>query len=153
MNMIKEIKGDLLEFPEGIDTIMHCCNCQCVMGGGIAFSIANAFPDAYKVDLTTNNQGVSKAGGFTYHKEPDGKRIVNLYGQHGIGRGRQINYENLYTAIDLAMDTLALHEGIVGIPKFMGCGLAGGDWRIVKAMIEVLSEKHKCRVVIVEYDG
>lgn len=49
------IKGDLIKLAlDGrFDVIVHGCNCQCAMGAGIAKSIKETFPEAYKADLAT----------------------------------------------------------------------------------------------------
>jgi len=45
---MKIIKGDLLkEFPVNLDAIGHVCNCQGVMGSGIALAIRDKFPTVY----------------------------------------------------------------------------------------------------------
>ena len=47
MAKIEVIKGDVLSIKEGI--IVHGCNCQGVMGGGVALSIRNQFPTVYNL--------------------------------------------------------------------------------------------------------
>jgi O-acetyl-ADP-ribose deacetylase (regulator of RNase III) len=154
--MIEEIRGDLLDFPEGITVIMHQANCRHTMGAGIAKQIKDRYPTAYKADRSTV-YGNQKMGTFSYSfiGKNCQRVIFNLYGQDGFGRTiRSTNYEALYLAIDNAFKMIkrfSLYHYKVGIPKFMGCGLAGGDWRIVRAMVESLSEQYNLTVVIVEW--
>ena len=45
---MRTIRGDLLQFAlDGeFEAIVHGCNCQCVMGKGIALAIKQRFPEA-----------------------------------------------------------------------------------------------------------
>ena len=84
---MKVIQGDLIQLAlEGrFDAIIHGCNCQCVMGAGIAKSIRVNFPEAYEADLTTKSiKPEVKLGTFTYgHVARDGVsfRVINAYTQ------------------------------------------------------------------------
>ena len=62
---MKTVRGDLLKLAlDGhFDVIVHGCNCQCVMGAGIALSIKNAFPEAFAADLATANNGIPNTVG------------------------------------------------------------------------------------------
>ena len=52
---MKEVAGDLIQLANDgkFDVIVHGCNCQCMMGGGIARQIRQAFPEAYDADCRT----------------------------------------------------------------------------------------------------
>ena len=74
MNEIETIKGNLLDFPPhhpddpdryiGINNIAHSCNCQNVMGGGIAKQIKERYPQAYEADTEFYNSEYDKNGQF-----------------------------------------------------------------------------------------
>jgi len=154
---MKTIKGNLLDFPDGINILFHQANCHCVMGAGIAAQIKERYPAAYDADLATKGQ--DKLGKFStalISGDPL-KIIVNLYGQDDIG-GRATNYEAIYNAMEVAMERMANSprkehfKFHIGIPKGMSCGLASGDWRILEVMIAVLEEKYGIPVTIVEWD-
>jgi O-acetyl-ADP-ribose deacetylase (regulator of RNase III) len=69
MNM-NRIKGDLIELAiDGeFDLIIHGCNCFCTMGAGIAKTIKQKFPEAYKADLETEKGDKSKLGEISWAK-------------------------------------------------------------------------------------
>ena len=158
--MITEIDGDLLDFPNGVDVLFHQANCQNVMGAGIAAQIKQRYPAAFKADADCGPKGSCRLGKFSVAKVNDDPRrfIFNLYGQKTIGGDRSTNYEAIYEAMDRAfhlLETNILEHGgtfHVGIPHKMSCALAGGDWRILRAMIEVLVDKYKIPVTIVKYN-
>jgi len=52
---MKTIKGDLiaLALSGKFDVIVHGSNCFCTMGAGIAKTIKETFPAAYRADLAT----------------------------------------------------------------------------------------------------
>lgn len=165
--MIHEIKGDLLEeFRKGtVNIIGHQANCHCVMGSGIAKQIREQFPEAFYADKDTETyypSPESKLGESSY-EEVDAGVIFNLYGQFNyLPRVRQTNYEALYKSLDGMFRFIdrEFKKGrwnnktppTFGFPKLMGCGLAGGDWRIVRPMIDVIFEGSGYDVYIVEWD-
>lgn len=150
---MNEINGDLLSFPSGIQVICHQANCLATMGAGIARQIREQFPEAAKADREAFNKNQAKLGLFSAVQISDDppKYIVNLYGQHGIDGEKNTDYEGLYTSIDNLFKIISPKGYAVGFPKNMGCGLGGGDWRIVQSIIEVLMEKHGVNVTIVNY--
>ncbi len=126
--------GDLLEFAaNGIfDVIIHGCNCFCSMGGGIARSIAERFPEANIADQRTIIGDRSKLGGYT-SVTINNLKIINAYTQYDCGGPKPIDYnalEKVFTKLnsDLAPDSK------IGIP-LIGAGLAGGDWNTIQSII------------------
>lgn len=143
------IDGDLFDFfvggpmKERCDVIMHVCNCQGVMGSGIALSIRKKFPPAYEAykGFHMRMGGSDIPLGSISHAtiNGDGKLIINLHAQRfygGDGR-RYLDYEALYKCLVTA-SVLVFAEGHtrIGVPYLMGCDRAGGDWKIVDAMCE-----------------
>ena len=132
--MITEIDTNLLEYS--LDGIIHSCNCQHIFGG-LAGAIRNKFPEAYEADLKTPRNDKSKLGTFSVAVLPSNYHIYNLYGQFNIGYGRMTNYEAVATGLS-AIKNHAFNAGLkkLGLPKYMGSKLGGGNWNIVKAIIE-----------------
>ena len=127
------------------------------MGAGIAKQIKERYPEAYEADTQAKKDGYNKLGYFSYAKvceEPE-RWVVNVYGQDDIGGERATNYEGLYQALNTLMIVAKNTEKeiIVGVPKFMGCGLAGGSWRIVSAMLEDLEQRFETEIVCVELES
>jgi O-acetyl-ADP-ribose deacetylase (regulator of RNase III) len=138
---MKTIKGDLIQagINGDVDLIIHQCNCFCTMKSGIAPKIAKAFPWAKEADDGTIIGDRRKLGRYSVGMGLP--IIINLYGQYD-WRGRssgkvETDYEALEEGLRrLALDLAVINfKGKIGIPK-IGCGLGGGDWSIVKAIIE-----------------
>jgi len=136
-------RGDLLK--SDCDIIMHQANCLSTMGGGIAKQIKMQFPEVYKVDAYSPLDPEEKLGKYTSAVvENNGKDVefVNLYGQLAYGRGRQhTDYDALRSALfgylsDKAKEVDSLIDYKIGLPKYIGCGLGGGDWSVVYDILE-----------------
>ena len=150
---LKNTKGDLLDFPEGINIVCHCANCQCTMQSGIAKQIKERFPAAYKADLGTKKGDRSKLGTYTRAKVGENQFIVNFYAQFEYGRDkRNFDYEAFIQCLEKFFDTISGQDFIVGFPKFIGCDRAMGEWEIVENIIHVFSKKYKVKVIIVEWE-
>lgn len=150
--MLCNEKGDLLE--SDCTVIMHQANCFKTMGAGIAKSIAEKYPEAHLADKSLPLSPTQRLGKFSYAKAEDGKTVVNLYGQYNYGQGIQTDYDSLESAIHQfftkAREDSSVNLEKVGVPYKMGCGLAGGDWAIVKSILNRQSEFHKVIIYIYE---
>lgn len=129
--------SDLLDaFDTGEVTIIaHQANCFCAMGAGIAPLIAARWPKAKEADDATLKGDKKKLGHFTMAGIDYTKAIFNLYGQ--FTPGKATNYEALENAMIGMSNILAPEKEHVriGFPK-LGCGIGGGDWATVEAMIK-----------------
>lgn len=181
-NEVKHIKGNLLDFPSycktnrneyvGINVIAHSCNCQNVMGAGIAKQIKDRFPQAFEADRERWDNEYNDGGHWRsqigdYSKAeieskflPNNKgRIYNLYTQSGYSTSkREVNYEYFWRAMKAMQEDLLFiqHETgeqqVLGLPYGISCGLAGGNWEIIKAMIEDIFLNSLIKTYIVEFN-
>ena len=156
--MVNYVKGNLLD--SDCDYICHQVNCQGVMGSGIARQIRERFPIVYEAYLDRHHRYMGLGiptermlGSIDVILENSfGGFVINMYSQNNCGYdGRR------YTSYD-AFD-IALHEirrnvppgRKIGFPKNIGCGLGGGNWKVISALIEeILGEDYD--VYIYEYD-
>lgn len=152
----QEIDGDLIELAkEGkFDVIAHGCNCHSTMGAGIAPQMAKAFGcDLFEMELWGST--VRKLGNIDYKYMFVGEKelaVVNAYTQFNYGRNhadgdaKPLSYE----ALTLCMKKInILFSGKhIGLPK-IGAGLAGGDWELIKFIIQ--RELQDCQVTVVNY--
>lgn len=133
------IKGDLIELLLNgeFNVIVHGCNCFCTMGAGIAKQIKKRFPRVYESDLQTIRGDKNKLGNIRIIKYKNFD-IINAYTQY--------NYINITNRINVDYD--AIRSCFKQIKKFyskynnikigyplIGCGLAGGNWNIVRKII------------------
>jgi O-acetyl-ADP-ribose deacetylase (regulator of RNase III) len=139
--MLTYRNGDLL--AAGEDIIVHGCNCMRTMGSGIAAQIREKCPTAYAADQRTIWGDKDKLGTFTCATDDlNGKLtiVVNAYTQWDYSRSRVCaDYNAIEKVFELICQTFA-HK-VIALPK-IGCGLAGGDWKIVSEILEKISDKY-----------
>lgn len=138
--MIHIVKGDLLK--SDCDIIVHQSNSFAKLGAGIAKQIVHKYPQVEIVDRLYHIPVGSKArlGNYSVYLAPDGVRVVNMYSQYKWGRGKQ---QTDYKAMEEALYTILkdVKGKKLGMPYLIGCGLAGGDWKEVYALIDKLSHE------------
>lgn len=139
--MAKWIEGgkDILQATSGV--IAHGVNCQGVMGSGVAAALRKRYPEIMGNDqfgytnLTTKYLASDLLGTVDFCTVSDELTIANCFTQDKYGtQKRQVNYE----AIALCFEELesSLYEGeMLHIPK-IGAGLAGGNWEIIRTIID-----------------
>jgi O-acetyl-ADP-ribose deacetylase (regulator of RNase III) len=132
---IIEVKGDLL--ASNCEIIAHGANCFHTFGSGIAKQIREQYPKAFEADYRTIKGSKEKLGSYSFadvSSDKSRKYIVNLYTQYTFGTDKvQLDYEALIKSL-VHLKRLAGNNLKIGIPR-IGCGLAGGDWNAVKAII------------------
>jgi hypothetical protein len=131
---INYIKGNLLEAPDFL--IGHGCNAQGVMGSGVAKYVREKWPNAYEIYHNVCIEEPNNLGGRVIPVNVgNDKYVLNMITQNLYGTdSRKANYEYIYSAFESIKEEVKA-EGSLAIP-FIGCGLAGGSWHIIKAIIE-----------------
>ena len=120
--------------------VCHQVNCKGVMGAGLALQVKNLYPgvfDAYRDKCELIKEGIGGLGDVQFCSVLDeaGYIIANIFGQDGYGRYKQ---QTDYAALEKAFITIgnSFPNAIIRFPYEMGCGLGGGSWRVVSALIE-----------------
>jgi O-acetyl-ADP-ribose deacetylase (regulator of RNase III) len=138
----KEIEGDLISLALAgeFDVIAHGCNCQSVMGAGLAPQVAKAFGcDMFEMELW--GKTIEKLGCIDYKTFVLGENTVWSLEDYKTNRdGPELTVINAYTQYDLGKNldyealTLCLRKinhifkgKHIGLP-LIGCGIAGGVW-------------------------
>lgn len=142
--MIEYIKGDL--FTTDVVHIAHGCNCQGVMGAGVAKIVKDRFPNAFKVYhnrvILETNQNLASGcdptrsllGKVIQAPMENDKIIIHCLTQDYYGNNwRHVNYDAVATAFEKI--ALSYPPKTLAMPK-IGTGLGGGDWNIIEAIIE-----------------
>ena len=135
---MKIIEGDLIGLAlEGeFDLIVHGCNCFCTMGAGIAKTIKDVFPEAYKADLNTKKGSKEKLGKISTAEVQSGENriiVVNGYTQfYPSGDGVLVDYEAVSSVFYTIKQQFPGTR--IGYPM-IGAGLARGDWSIISSLI------------------
>ena len=145
---------DIDIFKQKSDAIIHQCNCFGVMGGGIAKLIRDKYPEAAAADKQTKCGDKAKMGHYSCVKANDGKYIYNLYSQFRYGvEKRHTDYEafhNGLNGIHTHMKNLELKTA--SIPYNIGCGLGGGSWKVINAIIEDIFDDSNIQLYICRYN-
>jgi O-acetyl-ADP-ribose deacetylase (regulator of RNase III) len=134
------VKGDVTKATENI--IIHQVNCQSTMGSGVALSIRNAFPKAYKDYMAFSEQARKNKekllGQVCMSNVKPDKYVANLFGQEFYGREkkRYTSYDALYDGLVYIHEHAKQYGFSVAIPFGIGSARGGADWDIVYAMID-----------------
>ena len=137
---MKYVKGDLLNAEETV--IAHGCNCQGVMGSGVALAVKNKYPYAY-IQYVKDIKSGRQLGDCSFYMEADdkiNKIVLSLLTQEYFGTDRrQVNYAaivySLIHALNIADLDYDFEIKTIAIPK-IGAGLGGGDWNIIEAILK-----------------
>lgn len=139
-NILTFIKGDILQgIPSDFESIkkpivvLHGCNCHHIMGAGIAAYLRNKFPEIYAIDCKTEKSSRAKLGTYSTVWIHDKLVILNCYTQYNIGlqNGPPVDY----TAVRSCLKSVNTEfNGWEIRSPMIGCGLAGGDWNVVKSI-------------------
>lgn len=144
-------------FGEGdIKVIAHQANLFHTMGHGIAAIIKKRYPEAYIADLETPYGDETKLGTYSVSKQTalDGKHIVNVYSQQGIGgNNRNTRYDAVTDAFERLEKSLRKKittrpDYILGVPYGYGSVLGGGRWPIVASILHTIFDKSPVQLIV-----
>lgn len=135
--------GNLLDVQAG--HIVHGCNAQGVMGSGVAKAIRDKWPHVYQnyrdiYEEAGLNLGEAHPVLITPELKVWNAITQNLYGASG---GRFVSYDavevcfrNINEYIATGFESMAdLQPREIHIP-LIGAGLGGGNWEIIREIIE-----------------
>ena len=139
---IKVIKGDILSVESGV--VVHGVNCQSVFGAGLAKQIRQKYPEVCSEYLRI----FKDYGGYRYKGDrsllghiqvtsiSDDLHFVNAFTQlnYGNDEKKYVSYDAVDTVFCNIAKTIS-EENDIHFPK-IGCGLAGGEWSVIKSIIE-----------------
>ena len=153
--MIETKFGDMLAATEGI--LVHGCNCQGIMGSGIARLVREKWPDVHQAYRNRHIQsglqlgevifvGSSQAPAVITQKYlhavtaqlPTSLIVANAMTQFTCGSDKNMVYVD-YDAVFAAfarINLLARDSGLTVNFPLIGCGLGNGQWKEVASAIE-----------------
>lgn len=135
------LNKDILTIKRGI--IVHQVNCKKVMGKGLAREIRREYPQHYFDYLKKEPQ----LGDIIVTKINPQLFIVGIYGQDNYGYGGCFTNYDAFQKGFLRIRELAEKEKLsIYVPYKIGCGLAGGDWLIIKNILEQVPDCYCCKV-------
>ena len=136
--------------------IAHGVNCRGAMGAGFARQIRTRFPKAYDrymmaCQRTPNPERL--LGRILPVRISEDLTVIHCFTQLNYGRvadHRYLSYDALYDCFKKIGSTID-YPVPIAIPK-IGCGLAGGNWEIVEAIITETTTNHLIKVYDVNND-
>jgi O-acetyl-ADP-ribose deacetylase (regulator of RNase III) len=145
--MFTQRSGDLIKSPDNDGFIVHGCNAQGVMGGGIALTIKQHWPQVYKDYRYTKMQSITgeiKMGSIIPVPIDRDRVVINAitqryYSGHPYAQdGCQVDYEALLHCFEQINDLPNQYPHIKPILHFpsIGAGLARGDWSVISEIID-----------------
>lgn len=146
MMLIKE-EGNLV--TGNYEVFCHQVNCYKVMGAGIAKQIRDRYPEVYE---EYEKREYAFLGAIDWIHTHDGRICVNMYAQKDYGTGsRKTDYIGFAGCLAELEDYLCSvpKDYKVAFPYRIGCGLAGGDWKVVEALLEDFAYRVEQPVYIV----
>jgi len=151
---MKEIEGNLLDITRGI--IVHGCNCQGVMGSGVALAVKTKYKEVFKAYSNTEpalgrvvictsviDDVCEKYKMWVDQTLPKELYIVNALTQNSYGSDgkRYVDYD----AISACFYQVKMVAKELKLPVYfplIGAGLGGGDWaEISKRIDQVLGDE------------
>lgn len=154
--------GDLLDAEE--EYILQQCNCVACKPHGLSAAIAKRFPfaDPYSLrrPMPERNFAVKEdqptPGSIQLLDNEDcSKKVICLFAQYGMGKPYSYTNKGSTAVLDsfelrqkwfkLCLDEVAQlvpSGSALAIPFQIGCGLAGGDWKIYNKMITEWAANH-----------
>lgn len=139
--MIKILNGNL--FDTDAEIICHQCNCQGVMGSGVAAEVKRRYPNVFRTYCDTYIYEGLMLGDtiIVPTKNNKGQVIANLCAQDKYGRDKQYtDYDALRKCLRSVRDFIehSKWEGVarIAFPYGMGSVRGGGDWNTVYQIIE-----------------
>lgn len=149
--MIEYRQLDLLMIECGV--VAHGCNCQGVMGAGLAKVLREQYPSIFKeyTTLCTNKSPEELLGRAQMVSVSKNLMIANCFTQLSYGRDKthaEANavYDALYSLCDWMKSRREF--GTVYLPK-IGCGLGGLNWELdVEPRVRSLAEQTGIKFVV-----
>ena len=163
---INYLEGNALEPVKStksvVDLIVHCVNCQGVMGSGIAKQIKKKWPivfSEYQKYCNRTNK-LELMGLAQYVKISPDLYVVNLFGQYSTGLlyvGDVAVIPADYRAVKIGFANIKLRlldkkiAYALNMPRIC-CGLAHGEWAEIEKIINEVFGNTDVEINVYDYD-
>jgi len=142
------VEGDV--FASGANVIAHGCNTKGGFGSGVAGIMAKKHPSARTSYLSKYRTEEWQLGDVQFVLST-GVIIANCATQKDyLPRGkRHADYDAIRICMTKVKDFAKEYGYTIAIPK-IGAGLAGGDWKIIKKILDEVFADYDCAVHYLE---
>ena len=144
MKEINYITGDATNpVGQGNKVICHICNDIGLWGKGFVLALSKRWPEPQQQFLnwyqgrTNNSFGLGGVHFVKVEKSSDEIWVANMIGQHGVKSipdGPPIRYEAVEMCLEKVRQKAISIGAAIHMPR-IGCGLAGGKWDKIEAII------------------
>jgi O-acetyl-ADP-ribose deacetylase (regulator of RNase III) len=124
----------------GFMYILQVCNDEGKYGAGFSGALAKRWPtveSSYR-QWWRNRFGKLDLGDIQVVQVQSDTCVINMIGQHGVGKDEKgnapIRYDALEKALNKAGVEISTNKGSAHMPR-IGCGLAGGEWEKVEQLV------------------
>ena len=144
--MINYVDGDATDLQgDGPKFLLHVVNNIGLWGAGFVMAVSRRWPQPEEAYYELGSHDYYPLGLAQFVKVEEDLWVVNMIGQHGVGRRDGGPPPVRYEAIETALKVVAVacldpaYRGpykavAVHAPRF-GAGLAGGDWKIIEQLV------------------
>lgn len=139
--MFREVEGNL--FTIDVHAIGHGCNCEGIMGAGVALSMRLMYPEMFEEYQGMCREGLAKPGAFWEYAAEDGKTIYNLFTQPTAGPSARLMYirDSVLKALIHWRSWRTLTSGTDFAVPQLGSGLGGLEWPDVRGVLKEVAER------------
>lgn len=137
---INVVKGNVLHAPCGY--IIHGCNTSGRMGKGVALEIRKKWPKIYVSYLQAFNLGRLQLGSISGGLVAPQLCVINAVTQIGYGNDGhpRTHPPSIGAAFGAVVQMASVTPQLENVPMvisfpLIGCGLGGGDWKLVEPEI------------------
>lgn len=128
------LKGDVTKADQ--DVIAHGVNCKGAMGSGVALALLKRWPRVREEYIEFHKNFGWRLGTVQYIPVNDHQIVANCATQKSyLPRGQKhVDYEAVEICMQDLYEYCKMHGKSLAIPK-IGAGLAGGDWKEIRKII------------------
>ena len=131
---MKVVAGNIIDVRNGI--ICHVVNNKGAMGAGVAKALYTKYPEVRSKYLSLQKY---ELGVCQPVRISDSLVVVNMIAQDGYGRDGRLYL--VYDTLSICLNKVRTkYDGTIYVPFLIGCGLAGGDWAVVSAILDTIPD-------------
>jgi O-acetyl-ADP-ribose deacetylase (regulator of RNase III) len=143
---MKIIEDDLLN--SDAQYIAHQCNCLTKKGAGLSYVMFKKFPHA---DIYSKRTSKDQPGTIVIRGSEKERYVINMLAQVCPGKPRpndtkQMRIKWFQQCLEKISEIKDLDS--IAFPHNIGCGLAGGDWKVYEKMLNEFASKTKSIVYL-----